>query len=227
MTVGLEVAYGFDRRCPITAHEGLAASQFFDEFSQVEGSVLNVAAGCTDLARDLRHVGLSLEVTSLDPTYGRMDLMPPVANRIPGFGQNIPFEDGTFALAFCHFGLQHIPGADLPLVIQEMVRVTQPADNIDDTARGTILAGPVFKPAALTDGMLMQGLKDVCGIIYPPTNVQGKDVLPALIVKKTPDLTDEKLNQLIEVLQQTGAMSRRRTLAELISRLIFRGYSNL
>lgn len=216
----------YDENISRTGHYGLAASQFEKEFSQVQGSVLNVAAGHTNLQGDLAKRGINVEVTSVDPAYFLHDLQPPAPNRKPGYIQEIPAGNEEFALTLCHFGIQHIPYSDFRKSLGEMARVTQTADSLTDQSKGTILVGPVFKARNLTSAIYGNQLEDVCGIIDPPVNLRDKDALATLIIKKTPALTDEKLDRLVQVLITTNAM-KKRSMGAFVSKKIFSGHSNV
>ena len=218
----------YDDRTPRTEHRYLAAGMYGREFlSPAQGSVLNVAAGHTDLAGDLADMGQSgVQVVSLDPMYGSSPWYSTKADRVPGVAQEIPYDDNTFAATLCQYGLQHMAGQQSP-AIREMVRVTRPVEDIHDNTGGTILLNPVFKVDVLTDAIRKGGLADVCGIQAPPADVRDRLAKPTLVIKKVPALTPDKIERLVEAIENTAALEpSRRSIGERLSRLVFRGDSS-
>lgn len=212
----------FDPRTPLTEHRGLAVEMYGPEFlGPADGPVLNVAAGHTNLARDLEgtHLGVP-EVVSLDPIYETVSWYTHDPNRVPGVAEDMPFADDTFATTLCQFGIQHINDpTKQAAALREMVRVTKPTDSINDNTKGTILVNPVWGVRKLTKAIYDHGLEDVCGIQEAPERVRGKHAYPTLVIKKIPALTAEKLDMLVNTVVHTGALNRRRTVAEFLARL--------
>jgi len=209
----------YDRRTPKTKHAGLAAAMFGDYFRRVPAgqTVLNVAAGTTELARDLEAWRIpAVPVISVDPLYRTNGWYVNRRDRVPATAEDMPFDDNSFALTLCQFGLQHM--LDRPAAVREMVRVTKSAEGADNSATGTILLNPVFKPGPLWEALTLRGLRDVCTVQAPLARVTAREALPTLVIRKTPDLTSERLETLITTLTETQAMQRRRTLGERIAR---------
>jgi SAM-dependent methyltransferase len=220
MSLHEDIRSDYDQKTPPTQHDGLAAEMYGHEFfANVDGPILNVAAGYTDLGNDLRGMGIHKEVISLDPLYSQntfyRDEKP---GRVVGTAQTIPYPDAAFSAVMCQFGMQHI--TDKESALREMVRVTRVAESRRDT-KGTILLGPVFKPKQLRDAIVGSDaqLALVSGIQSPPEQVRHRAARPTLIIKKTADLTEERLDALIGAIEQTGALDTKRTLGEMASRL--------
>lgn len=223
----MSIHEGYDDRTPVTRHQGLAAHQFAEEFEAMgPGRVLNVASGGTNLQSDIKDLlpDSDIEVVSLDPDYNNSEnwFYQNIPNRQVGIAQDLPFDDDSFSLTLCQFGIQHMPKEDVPTVLKEMVRVTKPVDEPLDPRAGTILLGPVFKDKVLEKYIYDNGLEDVCGIETPSNYVQenwrpsGK---PTLIIKKVPQLSAEKLAKISAGLIETKAIyPKRKSLGELVSR---------
>jgi SAM-dependent methyltransferase len=221
MTSVESASLGYNETTPRTSHDGLAAEMYGrDFFAPADGSILNVAAGYTDLSRDLHGMGIDKSVISLDPVYATHSRFQQRPNYVAGTADTVPYPDDSFAVTLCQYGMQHI--ADKGAALQEMVRVTRPAESIRDTAKGTILLGPVFKPTQLAAAIYgaNKGLELVCGIQNPPEQVRSKFARPTLVIKKTADLDEGRVAALISAIEHTGALDTRRTLGEMASRLL-------
>ena len=216
----------YDPNVPRTAHSHLAAVLYGEILKPAE-SVLNVAAGNTELARDLYDMGMGgPSVTSLDAMEGYGDRR---SDRVHGLAQAMPFEDGKFSMTLCQFAAQHMTSEVLGGTIREMVHVTQRADSEEDGTKGVILLNPVFRQSRLEKLLQEAGLGDVAGVTeheraHIPVD-QRRLVYPTLWIHKHDGLTEERLQVLTNVVAGSDAMKpTRRSLGELAVR-VFGGHS--
>lgn len=194
-------------------------------------TLLNVAAGGTDLGTDLRRKGILTAVTSLDPTYpeaGAQDARP---SFIHGYAQKLPFEDKQFSSTLCQFGMQHLPQETVGNAIREMVRVTQTAYNRNDATKGAILINPVFRPRKLAKALEELRIGNIAGINWhdevPVGPGTSRIVKPTLWIQKTESLTPEKLEEIISAASTTKALrSTHWSLGEVVARSMG-GHSNI
>ena len=227
----------FDPRTPRTSHDGLAAAMYANTLRHADGPILNVAAGHTDLQRDLGNLHIQKPVVALDPDYETFDVRDPRREHperwVAGVVQETPYEANTFAATVCQFGIQHIPQTEFGAALREMVRVTKPAASGRDASKGIIFINPVFDPKRLEAALEDLGFGDdgVVGITRHDTNdfamANRKDIFPTLWLHKLPGrdgLTPQKLEAVIAAVTQTGALWTRRTLGEVAARA-FRGQS--
>lgn len=225
-------AHDYDPHTPRTSHPMLAAGQFLDFFSENEGQILNIAAGGTNLQRDLRLHHVFADVVSLDPSYTTSDFEMSGHKKVPGIAQELPFPDNTFSTTLMHFGLQHIKGGptQMSAAIMEAIRVTRPtvSSSVTDNRSGTVLLGPVFDVDHLKELMLENGLQKVSGIQAASGSVRRMPhALPTLVIKKVPALDPSMTIRLAEVVASSGAMKpRHKEVGEHISRL-FHGRSHV
>lgn len=225
MALETDIHLGYDPNTPRTQHAGLAAAMYGDVLKQAD-SILNVAAGGTDLGADLHKKGIDADVTSLDPTYAYPDYFSPGRTDMRhGYAQDMPFEDETFAATICQFGVQHMAVPTWGRAIQEMVRVTQKAEHANDPTKGFILINPVFKPKQLLHALETAGVTDVAGIMGHDKSVfplaARKAIKPTLWLQKTDALTDERLQAVIQAATSTRALKpTHRSLGELTSRAL-------
>ena len=225
----LEVQTAYDPNTPRTQHDQLAATMYGEIFKRVP-SILNVAAGYTDLQKNLRAIGAQAEVTSLDAVFEGNE----TANRRFGYAQDLPFEDESFAATMCQFGMQHITSEQWGEAMREMVRVTQTADSPRDPSKGVVLINPVFKAKKLEAALAaagVDGVEGIAGVSYPDTSTfmpsVRKRVRPTLWIHKTPELTPDKLDAIVHAATATEALKdTHRSLGEMVSRR-FGGYSQL
>ena len=198
----------YDPNTPVTAHDGFASALYGESLAFAD-SVLNVASGHTDLAADLQARGADVQVTSLDPIYGRseFDSRP---DMVAGYAQKMPFEDGKFDVTLCQFGLQHLPPEEQAKAIREMVRVTREADPKGIKVGGVVLINPVFRPKAMLEALEQAGIEGVAGLMtHDPKSValsQRRLVKPTLWVEKNPTLTSEKLDVLVQAITGSKAL---------------------
>jgi|GEM_PF-5105984 len=222
-----EIPFQYDSRTPVTAHDNLMATMYGDFFRNTD-TVLNVAAGHTDLGADLRHRGIMTRVTSFDPIYER----EPGSHRVPGYAQAMPFADESFAMTTCQFGMQHLPEASVGDAIREMVRVTRTADSSSDPTKGIIFINPVFRPERLQRKLVERGAdRRSAGIMEHDLDgfnlADRKVVRPTLWIQKTDALTPETLEPIIAAVVESEALRpAHRSLGELASRA-FGGHSKV
>jgi SAM-dependent methyltransferase len=93
------------------------------------------------------------EVVGVDPGddgrhAGLLTASPPNLRRLEGDGANLPLRDASVAAAVAVDTLEHIPRAERPAVIAEMLRVTAPGGRV-------ILMGPAGPDAAEGDAYLL------------------------------------------------------------------------
>lgn len=223
--------HNYDSYTPVTAHPGMAAAMYGEIFRKA-GSVLNVAAGNTNLADDLRPIAPNTVVTAVDPIYSHSPYNN--ENYVQGMMQELPFEPESFDMTMCQFGLQHIPPSDVGKSIQEMIRVTRIADGPKDDSKGVILLNPIFRADNLRDELDRRGLTEhsVAGIL-PHTRSQfplgvRKNVYPSLWIHKHEALNQEAINNLIDALITSKSIRPRiRSLGEIATRYLRRGTSDL
>ena len=209
-------------------HPGLTAAMYGEIIGGADGPVLNVAAGDTNLQRDLADVHVHRQVVSLDPAYTALspdDYRYDRPDFVPGLAQDIPFGDNQFAVTICQFGMQHVPEELLGDALREMARVTMPASGPQDTTRGIIFVNPVFDFRELQAALDTRGVaQHLAGVgmhsrEHIPLRVR-KAVLPSLWIHKTPELTPERLGAVVDaVIASRATKPGRREIGELVSRL--------
>ncbi len=219
--------YSYDKVTPVTAHDGMAANLYHEVFGQV-GSVLNVAAGDTRLHDSLQLYGVATDIVSVDPAYAR----PEYSGRegyVAGLAQELPFADESFDSAMCQFGLQHIPMEDIPATIHEMIRITRTADENRDQTKGYILLNPVFKNVRLEKALA--GFNDDVAFLWHHdgagmTGLERRALYPTLVIHKTPDLTPETEQDLVNrIVASRSLKPTHRSIGEVVSRRLFGGSS--
>jgi SAM-dependent methyltransferase len=222
----------YDPRAPKTAHEGLTAALYGQILAPAE-SVLDVAAGNTDLAADLLgHRITGPKVTSLDAMegYTARGYHP---NRVYGYAQDLPFKGESFSMSVCQYGAQHMSDGVLGAALREMVRVTQTADNEHDDTKGVILLGPVYRKRQLENAIENSGLGEIVGTLYhednatslPTAEMRKHTQRPSLWIHKLEALTPDRLEEVVDIVVGTSSLKpTRRTLGEVASRA-FGGFS--
>lgn len=225
MTSVAETPHDYDPHTPRTGHPGLTAGLYGEILAPAE-TVLNVGAGYTDLGADLRLRRITKPiVTSLDAmegydsngSDGRLD-------KVRGYAQALPFEDDSFSMSVCHFAAQHMPDDVLGAALKEMVRVTKPAENSQDAAKGVIMVGPVYKKKGLEEEIEKQGLDMFVGLtMHESTDmtVEGRRYAakPSLWIHKLDELTPDKLSALTQLVVSSEALKTTRTVSERLVRL--------
>jgi SAM-dependent methyltransferase len=92
------------------------------------GSVRALDVGCGGGLID-RHLGALGSLTGIDPSEPMIEAArtanPKVDYRVAD-GTQLPFEDGSFDLAFAVCVLHHVPPPDRPVFVAELARVTRP-----------------------------------------------------------------------------------------------------
>jgi ubiquinone/menaquinone biosynthesis C-methylase UbiE len=205
--------FSYDTSVPVTRHSGLAAELYSQNFQNVE-TVLNVAAGGTNLGQDLApKLFHDVRVVSVDPVYARQTLTHR-SNMVAGLMQELPFRDESFDAAMLHFGMEYIPRNEVGATIHEMLRVVKPTGPESD---GVVLINPAYKSRRLQRALHHAGFDEMfAGVIEHDAGVSHieyrRHIFPTLIIQKTPALTAEREVELAALVQDTQAMHRIRLL---------------
>ncbi|MDB5688103.1 MAG: hypothetical protein JWR77_2692 [Rhizorhabdus sp.] len=223
-----EVSY--DKHTPVTAHDGLAAAVYGEVFTGAS-SILNVAGGNTDLQRSLHNHGIQAAVTAVDPAYARPEYQGK-ERFVAGYAQRLEFADESFDMTMCQFGIQHIPDSDIPAAINEMVRVTKPAETPNDCSKGLILINPVFNFRKMSKALAEANISDNDVFVWHHSDDERlipkdrRSLLPTLVIHKTTDTTPEMQTQIAKTTAESGALKpMHRSVGEIVSRLVFQGRS--
>lgn len=206
----------------MTAHAGYAARMYGKYFGNVD-TVLNVASGNTDLGADLTRMGHATRVMSVDPIYPLASSPEANPQFVHGFAQKLPFEDNSFDMTMCQFGLQHMPKQAATAAITEMVRVTRTADGPTDGLKGFVMLNPVFKPKQLLKELKIKEFDDAAWLLHSDSEMfrmeEKKDLRPTLLIHKTAGLTAKRAELLAELITRSGAMySPARSIGEMVAR---------
>jgi SAM-dependent methyltransferase len=123
-----EIAHDYDESLPphVVEHYLAKRAEFIHRHVP-RGKILDVGCGTGALAQRLADQGY--DVTGVDPSDGMLDVL---RERAPGItavhadGTDLPFEDGSFDLAYCVAVMHHVAApAAVHKTLGEMVRVTR------------------------------------------------------------------------------------------------------
>ena len=119
------------------------------------------------------------------------------------------------------------------MAISEMVRVTKAAEDSRDETKGIVIIHPVFKHKQLEVAMKIQGVDPETALLWyaDPGKVAPEDrrnaMYPTLIIRKTPALSADKQQRIIDAVISSDALKSRHSVGEWVSRHVFGGYSNV
>jgi ubiquinone/menaquinone biosynthesis C-methylase UbiE len=148
-----------------------------------DDSVLDVACGTGIVARKARErVGPSARIVGVDLNEGMIGAARNLTDTCSRSCEwhtadvtKLPFEDGTFSVAFCQQGLQFFP--DQELALREIKRVLQPDGRIALTVWSE--ANDLFK--ALAESFRRHVSDEVAERSLAPFNSPGADALSSLV----------------------------------------------
>lgn len=160
------------------AEATLDAVPLFDD-----DSVLDVACGTGIVARKVRErIGPSARIVGTDLNEGMIDAARNLTDENSRSCEwytadvtKLPFEDGTFSVAFCQQGLQFFP--DQELALQEIKRVLRPGGRIALTVWSE--ANDLFK--ALAEALHRHVNDEVAERSLAPFASPGADALGSLV----------------------------------------------
>lgn len=137
--------------------------------------------------------------------------------------------DNQYDLTISILMMQHLNhgNGDAAKALSEMVRITQPAEDIADQTHGTVIIYPVWREKAARK-LIEENFSDVAAIGYEDyeglesAEGKGEYLKPALMIKKTPALTPERLQALAQAVEETRMLQDKPTPRQMARKAFMR-----
>ena len=179
-------------------------------------TIADIGAGDSNFAATVEAHAPSKSVWRFDAQYA---FDPPVGEQaVAADARDLDMvPDEAFDASLSAFMFQHFThgSGDVAKAIKEMVRVTKTATPRDVT-KGNVAIYPVWNEADLSSLLLQKGFSDnEVGIGYPTEDGLGRIdrrlKMPTLVIRKTDNLTPEKLHELAALIELSGALNKAET----------------
>ncbi len=181
--------------------------------------IVDIAAGDADFA-DAR-AARGQRVIRVDRDYGRV--APKGTDWVADDARNLSLDTATSDVTVSAFLMQHLSDEDQARAIAEMLRITKPYDG---SAQGVVGLFPVYRPDRLQAALDAAHLDEDAFIMFDDerfasTSIRDRKLaMPTLWIPNQGD--PEMREKLIRTIAESGALSRRRTIADMARKAMMR-----
>lgn len=186
--------------------------------------IIDVAAGDSQFATE-RAARSGQRVIRVDRDY---ELAPPLGSDwLADDARALSLPDRESDVTVSAFLMQHLSPDDQQKAIAEMLRVTKP---FDGTAQGVVGLFPVYRPEVLQRALDVARFDSQAYIMEDTETFEKGTIADRKLAKPTlwiPNQgTPEEQTVLIRLITESGAMTRRRTVADLARQAMMRRTGN-
>lgn len=205
---------------PNTNHGYMLYKMVGGRFIEGATKIADIGAGNSDFA----HVAEGKDGKQVDRFDAQYDIHPPEGER--AYTADVRdlqgVEDETYDTTISMLMMQHLRHGtgDVVSAIKEMVRITKTTEDATDPTHGTVLIYPVWRKKEI-EKTIKERFSDVASIGYEDyegletAEARGEYCKPALLIKKTPSLTPERLEALAQIVEETKALQDKPTLRSM------------
>jgi SAM-dependent methyltransferase len=208
----------------------LCAAAYMDSINAVRESnahrelrVADVGAGNGDFYLGAQQEGL--RVQRIDPAY--KDHIPKDGDYVTADARHMPqVPSNSFDVSVSSFLFQHLqesPGS-VAMAIQEMVRITKPREN----GGGLVLIYPLYGAKKFQEEIASR-FSDVTGFAHTDEDALSERGYPmtTLAIVKNDQLTPKRLKELTQAIEESGVLSRRKTILDRLRKSKMRVTGNV
>lgn len=192
----------------------------FGEALHLAKNIADIGAGSSSFAQKFEVWNPGTEVWRYDAQYG--DRLPDGDRWAAADVRNLDMvPDDTFDATVTTFMFQHLThgNGDTAQAVKEMVRITKRVEDVNDVQAGNVMIFPIWKPEVMRK-LLENFDNNIARMGYPdPDKLReyGEQMgdKETLLIRKTPLLTPDILDQLAHMIEESKALTKRETIVSL------------